>query len=323
MTITTQIKRVIFFGTPEFAVPSLQKLAKTRFKPVLVVTQPDKEQGRRLKIIPPPIKVVAEENGIETIQPESLKGDVILGLLSQYDPDIIITVAYGGILPKKILSLPRLGCINLHPSMLPKYRGATPMNQALFEGDTETGVTVFQMEANMDSGPILLQKEFLIEEHDNYTTLSDRLSNEGGELLLDALTLLEKGKITPIEQDHSKATYCYKLKKEDMIIDWSEKAKKTLGLIRGLSIQPGAMTYFRDGMIKILEAELIDRETNEQPGTIVHIEKNKEGGIVVACGDKLLRIKKLQPAGKKIMGAFEYNLGARIKEGEKFIKCLP
>jgi methionyl-tRNA formyltransferase len=318
-----QIKRVIFFGTPEFAVPSLQKLAKSRFKPLLVVTQPDKEQGRRLKIIPPPIKVIAEENGIETIQPESLKGDVIFKTLSKYDPDIIITVAYGGILPKKVLSLPRLGCINLHPSMLPKYRGATPMNQALFEGDTVTGVTVFRMEAKMDSGPILLQKEFSIDEQDNYSTLSNRLSNEGGELLLNTLSLLEKGSVAPIEQDHSKATYCYKLKKEDMIIDWSEEAVKILGLIRGLSVQPGAMTYFRDRMIKILEAELIDKETNDQPGTFIEVEKSKDGGIIVACGDKLLRIKKLQPAGKKIMSAFEYNLGARMKEGERFFKCLP
>ncbi|MCB5230121.1 MAG: methionyl-tRNA formyltransferase [Candidatus Cloacimonas sp.] len=317
LTTITPIKRVVYFGTPEFAVPPLERLINSKFKPLLVVTQPDRQQGRKLKLMPPPVKVLAQEHSIEVAQPESLKEPSIIAKLTELKPDIIVTAAYGGFLTKNILELPRLGCVNLHPSLLPKYRGATPINKALFEGDTITGNTIFKMTPRMDDGPILLQKKLHIDEKDNYTTLSDKLSLEGGDLLLELLERLEKSEITPVEQNDKEASYCYKINKSDTIIDWALDAKEIQRLVRGLALIPGAVTTFRERPLKIMEVEPVELDSGQPAGTIIEIEKTKDGGFIVACGKDSLKIKQVQAAGKRIMGSFEYNLGARLEIGER------
>lgn len=310
------IRKILFIGTPEFAVPSLEKLATSDYKPLLVITQPAKPQGRKLLPSPFPIKLAAQKLGIEVIEPESIRDDFVISKLEELEPDIIITVAYGGFLNKKILRLPEFGCLNVHPSLLPKYRGATPINHALFNGEKETGVTITKMTLKMDSGPILQQKRLTIEERDNYTTLSEKLAVIGAEQLINVIEQLENGQINPLEQENDQATYCYKLQKEDLIIHWSQEAVEVHNRVRGLAMEPGAVSFFRGKRIKILETEILEEESNTSPGTVTDIIKNR--GIAVCCKGSRILLTKVQPAGKRIMTAYEYSIGARIERGEIF-----
>jgi len=316
LTIISPIIRTIFIGTPDFAVPALQKLTDTRFRPELIITQPARPQGRRLKIVPSPVKQAAESSGFTVIEPESIKDPEVFKRLERLEPDIIITVAYGGFLPENILSLPPHGCINIHPSLLPEYRGATPINHALFDGKRYTGLTIAKMVTRMDSGPVLLQKEVPVRDEDNYTSLSERLANIGAELLIETLTKLERGEIKEEKQNESDATYCYKLKKEDMLLNWNTRAIDIHNRVRGLALEPGAITFFRGRRIKVMETELLDEPKNREPGVISDVIKKR--GIVVSTRDKRIILTRVQPAGKRIMTAFEFNLGARIETGECF-----
>ncbi|MCF7793458.1 MAG: methionyl-tRNA formyltransferase [Candidatus Cloacimonetes bacterium] len=311
-----QIKNVVFMGTPQFAVPSLELLANTRFRPVLCITQPDKPKGRKRKLQPTEVKIKAQELGIEIIQPEDVNSEDTIQKMQELKPDVIITAAYGGYLKRKIRQLPIFGCLNLHPSLLPKYRGSAPINFALFQGDEITGNTIFKIVAKMDAGPVYLQKKLEIRAEDCYTSLYKKLSKYGANDVLEVLEKLEKNEIEPIPQDHEKATFSHKLVKEDFWLDWDKTAKKILNKVRGLAEIPGAVAGFRSNRVKIIEVEILNENSKEDPGSILDMIKNV--GIKVSTADKDILVKRLQPAGKKIMTAHAFSLGARIKNGEKF-----
>ncbi len=319
------IEKVVFLGTPEFAVPTLTHLAESKYKPKLVITQPDKRQGRKMRLTAPPVKLKAVEYGIETMQPENINEEYVVDLLAYLDPDIIVTVAYGGLLKKNILKTPKFACINLHPSLLPKYRGASPINYALFNDDRKTGNTVFRMVRKMDSGPILYQSEIAIEHNDNASSLSEKLALKGADDVIKVLEAIEQGKITETVQDENLATFSHKLTKEDTLIDWQRDARKILCQIKGLADEPGAFTFFRGQRIKILAAKKSGRKTTKLPGTIIYAgnlsnadPQIQEKGILVSTGDENIVIEKVQLAGKNIISAFDFNLGAQIKPFERF-----
>ena len=303
-------------GTPQFAVPTLELLSKTQYCPVLCITQPDKPKGRKQKLLPPEVKIKAVRLGIPVIQPQDVNEPDIIAKLANLKPDIVITVAYGSYLKKAIRKLPVYGCINLHPSLLPKYRGAAPINYALFNGDTRTGVTVFKIVAKMDAGPVISQKETEILGDECYTKLSTRLAQMGAEEILKALKKIEKNGLLTTPQDHKSATFTHKLQKKDLIIDWNQPAGRIRNKVRGLAEIPGAVASFRKSRIKIIELEILKTNSGSVPGTIINIIKNQ--GIVITSGDFDVLLKRVQPAGKKIMTSHAFSLGARIKPEEKF-----
>ncbi|MCK4312928.1 MAG: methionyl-tRNA formyltransferase, partial [Candidatus Cloacimonetes bacterium] len=287
------IKRIIFMGTPRFAIPTLELLAETRFCPVLCVTQPDKPKGRKQRLASPEVKTKAQKLNIPVIQPEDVNSTEMISKLKKINTDIMIAVAYGGYLKKEIRKLPKFGCINLHPSILPKYRGPAPINYALFNGDKTTGNTVFKITAKMDAGPIIHQNVVNIKDNENYTELYDRLSKIGAEDILKVLETIEKEGLNTITQDHSKATFSHKIMKEDTFIDWSKPAKEIRNKVRGLAETPGAVASFRNLSIKIIEVEILNKKTNLIPGDIVEVIKNK--GIVVATADNDILLRRVQP----------------------------
>ena len=303
-------------GTPQFAIPTLELLSKTKYCPILCITQPDKPKGRKQKLLPPEVKIKATELGIPVIQPQEVNEPDIVAKLASLKPDIVITVAYGGYLKKAIRKLPVYGCINLHPSLLPKYRGAAPINYAIFNGDIRTGVTVFKIVAKMDAGPVISQKETEILRDECYTELSMRLAQMGAEEILKALKKIEKNGLLTTLQDHESATFSHKVQKEDLIIDWNQPAETIRNKVRGLAEMPGVVASFRKSRIKIIEIETLKTNSGSTPGTIVNIEKNR--GIVIASGDLDVLLKRVQPAGKKIMTSHAFALGARINLKEKF-----
>jgi methionyl-tRNA formyltransferase len=306
---------VIFMGTPDFAVSTLEGLIKSNHKIIAVVTRPDRPKGRGREILPSPVKVVAEDNKIEVLQPEKVREPDFVKKLREYRPDCIVVVAFGQILPKDILSLPRYGCINLHASILPKYRGAAPINWALINGETKTGVTSMLMNEGMDTGDILIQREVEITEGDSAGTLHDRLSEIGSEVILETLDGLEKGTVKRVKQNESSATYAQKIKKEDCLINWDEDAKKIVNRIRGLTPAPGAYTSYNGKRLKITNAEYLIREVKAEKGEVFEVNRN---GIKVICGNGLVIIKNLQPEGKRVMGVGEFISGRNIKAGEIF-----
>ena len=303
-------------GTPQFAVPGLEALNASRFRPALCITQPDKPKGRKQKLQPTKVKLKADEFGIEVIQPENVNTPEVLSQLESLQPDVIVTAAYGGYLKKQIRLLPKFGCLNLHPSLLPKYRGSSPINFALFNGDEITGNTIFKIVAEMDAGPIFHQSELKIEPDDCYTSLYEKLSQQGAGEMIRVLEQLEKDEIQPVKQNHEEATFSFKLHREDFLINWQETAENIRNKVRGLAELPGAVASFRTVRIKIIEMIILDSKSCREPGQIVDIIKNI--GIIVATKNNDILIKSVQPAGKKIMNSFAFSLGARIKDNDKF-----
>lgn len=303
-------------GTPQFAVPALETLSDSGFRPMLCITQPDKPRGRNQNRQAPEIKLKALDLGIEVLQPEEINSAEVYALLAKLKPHVIITVAYGCYLKKAIRLLPVFGCLNLHPSLLPKYRGSSPIYTALLKGDEVTGNTIFKIVASMDAGPILLQKKTKIKPNDCYTSLYRELSQSGAQDLLEVLQKLETDSIRPIPQNHQEATFCQKLDKKDLWVNWHNSAMNISNQVRALAETPGAVAAFRKARIKIIELEILNSKSEKQPGKIVNVIKNK--GIIAASGDKDVLIKRLQPAGKKIMDSFVFSLGARIKNNEHF-----
>lgn len=281
-------------GTPEFAVPSLDILLKNNHELAAVVTQPDKPCGRGKKLTAPPVKQFASEKGLTVLQPERIKGESFLNELAAFSPELIVVVAYGKILPSAVIKLPEYGCINIHASLLPKYRGAAPINWAIIKGENVTGVTSMLMDEGMDTGDILLQKEMRITEETNAAGLHDALSVLGAELLKETLEKLQSHKLVRIPQDNEKATYAPIMTKELGLIDWTLAARDIHNLVRGVTPWPGAYTYYKEGRLKIWKTDVReDMAANGgvEPGNIVDINRN---GISVACGSGVLRITEMQ-----------------------------
>lgn len=312
--------KIVFMGTPAFAVPTLKHLVQCGYRPLLCITQPDRPQGRKRRLAPPPVKMAAQEFGIEVIQPEDVNDQPTIERLQALQPDVVVTVAYGGYLKRQIRRLPRWGCLNLHPSLLPQYRGSAPLNFALFNGDAETGVSIFRIVAAMDAGPILRMRSTPIEPGECYTHLHDRLAEMGAHEMEHALRSLEDGTAEEQPQNHDLATFSHKLLREHFLIDWQTPGAALMGQVRGLAEVPGAVAQFRGNPVKIIELHPWEGESRKTPGTVLEVIKNR--GIVIAGSDGNLLITRVQPAGKKIMTAHAFHLGARIDAGEAFTNGL-
>lgn len=306
--------RVIFMGTPDFAVGTLKALLESRHQVAAVVTQPDKPKGRGKAMQFPPVKEVAVQAGIPVLQPQKVRDPETIRQLEQIEADVIAVVAFGQIIPKEILSLKPYGCINVHGSLLPKYRGAAPIQWAVIDGETESGVTTMQMDEGLDTGDMLLKAVVPLDEKETGGSLFEKLSATGANLLLETLEGLEKGTIVPQKQGESPTAYARMLKKEMGCIDWEQPAVQIERLIRGLNPWPSAYTHLNGKTMKIWEAKVQQGESGREPGAVT--ETTKEG-ILVQTGEGLLEIRKLQLEGKKRMDAGAFLRGCEVKEGTK------
>lgn len=311
--------RIVYISSSEYGCPALIALAKDpAFRPVLVISQPDRPAGRKLKLSPSPISSLAEQLALPLLKPERISDPAFVEVLATYSPDLLITASYGEILGKSVRNLAPLGAINLHPSLLPRHRGATPIQTALRAGDELTGITIFRLSARMDAGPILRQDTVPILPGENYSSLHDRLAAKSADYLLAFLSDLSQGKTNPLEQDESLATYTHKIEKQDQLINWQDSAHNILCHIRSLSLSPGAYQYLDDLQIKFLDAELSPEPSNGSPGSIAQMIRNV--GFTVNTGDRQILIRQVQPAGKKIMDSWAFSLGSRISTGTKLWK---
>jgi methionyl-tRNA formyltransferase len=304
--------RLIFMGTPEFALPSLNALHQSGHAVLAVVCQPDRPKGRGGRLTPPPVKGMAERFGLPVLQPDKMKDPAFLEGLRALRPEAIVVVAFGRILPPVILDLPPHGCINLHASLLPKYRGAAPIQWAIINGEQETGVTTMRLDPGMDTGDILLQERMPILPEDTAGSLSARLAERGADLMIRTLKGLESGEIIPVPQDHAQATLAPILEKEAGEIDWTRPAVHILNRIRGLSPWPGAYTFYQDERWSLWKADLGDPTAGGPPGTIL---KTGREGISVATGEGLIEILELQPANRRRMSVREFLAGHSVEPG--------
>jgi methionyl-tRNA formyltransferase len=302
-------------GTPEFAVPALERILTIDGKVVGVVTQPDRPKGRRQKIAPPPIKEIAVREKIDLIQPERIRDPEAVSWVRARKPDLIVVVAFGQILPKDVLDIPRWGCVNLHASLLPKYRGAAPIARALMEGETRTGVTTMKMNERMDAGDIYLQREIPLGSGDTLGSLHDRLAALGAELLEETIAGLDRGTLIPIPQDDSKATYAPKLDPNAGNISWDADAETIDRFIRGLSPVPGAFTHWKGERLKIYFSRTCPPSRTDSPGTVLSLG---EEGIEVAAGRGAVLLTDLQMQNRKRMGAARFVRGSSIRVGDVF-----
>jgi len=304
--------RIVFMGTPEFAVPSVEALLKSDDRVVGIVTQPDRPRGRGQRLSPSPVKVIARREQIPVLQPAKMKDPSFMAELSGWKPDVIAVAAFGRILPPAILSFPPRGCINVHASLLPKYRGAGPIQWALINGETETGITTMLMDEGMDTGAILLQATMAIGQDDTAGSLSSRLADLGGRLLVETLAQLKTGTLTPRLQDHGQATLAPLLKKEDGAVNWTMSATSIANRIRGLTPWPGAYTFLRMDRWTISRSVALDEATNLAPGQITAVTKD---AIHVATGEGVLAIRELQPANGRRMPVGQYLAGHPLETG--------
>lgn len=311
--------KVIFFGTPEIAVPSLEFLInKDDIEVVAVVTQPDRPAGRGHKLTPSSVKVIAEKYNIPVFQPKSIRKEPdIIEALRRLNADVGITVAFGQILSQEVIELPRLGIVNLHASLLPKYRGANPIQWPVINGDAVTGVATMLTEIGVDTGPVLLTEKIVITENMDSMELYERISQIGPALLYKTITGYDNGTVIPMPQDESLATHAPKLAKEDGLIDWSMTSAEIHNRVRGMKPWPSAYTFFEGNLLKVVETALVKENVDSavHPGTVIS-QKNSE--IVVKTGDFVILVKKLQPAGKKVMDASGWYNGIQKNNVIKF-----
>jgi len=307
--------RILFMGTPDFAVPTLQALLDGPDEVIGVVCQPDRKKGRGKKLSSPPVKVLAEKHGLPVYQPTSIRTDDFLDQIRAMDLDLITVAAYGKILPGALLHLPRLGTINVHGSLLPKYRGAAPIQWAVINGDTETGITIMQMDEGMDTGDILLQEAIDITDEDTAGTMFEKLARLGGPLLVRAIARLKEGDLTPIRQDDSLATEAPMLKKEMGHIDWNRPAPKLRDLIRGLDPWPSAYGFLDGKRFRFFRPQVVEQHSDASPGTIIQADTE---GLLVATGEKGLLIREIQPEGKKRMAVSAWLCGGQKPVGSRF-----
>lgn len=299
--------RIVFMGTPEFAVPILDTLTKTSHPIVGVYTRPDKPAGRGGKIHTTPIKQLALARHLPIFQPTTLREPNVVAELHALAPDVIIVAAYGLILPLAVLTIPPRGCINTHASLLPRYRGAAPIPAAILAGDSETGITLMQMDAGLDTGPILVQRAILISDDDTTGTLTTKLASLAATLLLDSLPHILAGDIAPQPQDHTRATTAGMIRKEDGLIDWSQSASDISRRVRAFNPWPSAYTFWSGAQLKILSAHPSDYRTNAEPGRVIQLPND----IGVATGNGTLVLRELQLAGKRAMKIEEFARGQR------------
>ena len=328
-------------GTPRFAGPSLSRLLEDGHDVAAVVTQPDKPRGRGREVYPPPVKLLALEKGLRILQPENVNLDGPITELTALKPELIVVVAYGAILRKRLLGLPSLGCINLHASLLPRLRGVAPINWAIILGEKVTGVTTMWMNEKVDAGEIIFQREVSILPEENAGELTERMAAVGSELLSETLNEVTRGTAPRLPQDVSLSSYAPRLKKEDGIIDWSKDAGSLFNHVRGMTPWPGAQTSFKAEPVKILKAAVargelaavgasspgagtapggVTQAASALPGTVLDVreEASGEAGIAVATGNGALRLLVLQPSGKRSMAGAEFARGRRLSKGDRF-----
>jgi len=310
--------RTIFMGTPDFACPTLQKLIDHGLQVVAVVTQPDRPKGRGQKLMPPPVKELAEKNGIPVYQPLKVRNPEFVDIIRELKPDVIVVVAFGQILPKALLEIPPRGCINVHASLLPRYRGAAPLNWCIINGETETGVTTMLMDVGLDTGDMLLAAKTALDESEDIASLHDRMETLGAELLTETLDRLAAGDLVPQPQDNSESCYAAMLKKEDGIINWQTDARSIHNKVRGLAVWPGACTTIGDQVLKIFKTRV--GSGSGEPGVVLQAAK---GLIEVACQSGSLFLQELQLSGKKRLDSTSFLSGNPLTVGTLLGSTLP
>jgi methionyl-tRNA formyltransferase len=304
--------KIVFFGTPEFAVPSLEKILQNAYEVSAVVTAPDKPGGRGQMILTSPIKKFAIQNSIPVLQPQNLKDQTFISELRKIGPDLLVVVAYR-ILPPEVFTIPKTGAFNLHASLLPKYRGAAPINWAIIRGEKETGVTTFFLEEKVDTGNIIIQARCPINEDETAGELHDKLAELGSAIVLHTIGLIRLGKVKPIPQDNNLASSAPKLTKETGLIDWSADVKTVHNLVRGLSPVPAAYTFLGDKLLKIYRTKTGHEKISEKPGTIMKADSE----LHVATGNGVMKILELQKEGKKRMDAASFLRGVKLIPGQQ------
>ena len=307
--------RILFMGTPDFALFSLRALVDSGEEIIGVVTQTDKPKGRKAILTPPPVKVYAMEKGIPVYQPKTLRDEAFYQLLSEIDPELIVVTAFGKILPQSVLDYPRYGCINVHGSLLPEYRGAAPMQRAIIDGKDVTGITIMNMDVGLDTGDMLSKCTVEIKIDDNFEDIHDRLGLAGAELLVETIEKLKRGEIVPEKQDEALANYAAKIEKADCLIDFTKTAKEVHDLIRGLSPIPVSFTHAPDGkLLKVVSSRLTDIPVkNAVPGEVVSLDS---GAIRVACADFCVELTAVLPEGKRKMPYADFIRGRGIAVGD-------
>ena len=306
--------KIIYMGTPDFAVAPLEAIIEAGHKVTAVVTQPDKQKGRGKEVQMTPVKECALAHGIPVFQPVKIKEQEAIAVLKEYEADIFVIAAFGQLLSEEILNMPKYGCINIHASLLPTYRGAAPIQWVILNGEKETGVTIQQMAKGLDTGDMLLRKVVPIAPKETGESLHDKLMEAGAELITEALVKIEKGEITPEKQDDSLSSYVSRLTKSMGLIDWSKDAITLERLVRGLNSWPSAYTYFRGKTLKIWEADVVEEKAKGLPGTVEQVSRDS---IDVATGDGILRIYSLQLEGKKRVAVKDFLLGYEVTSGMK------
>ncbi|MBP5530209.1 MAG: methionyl-tRNA formyltransferase [Lachnospiraceae bacterium] len=309
--------KIVFMGTPDFAVLALRKLHEAGHEIVLVVTQPDKPKGRSKLYLPSPVKEEAMRLGIEVFQPDRIKKVENIEVLKKYPADVFVVAAFGQILSKEILEMPRYGCINIHASLLPMYRGAAPIQWAILNGEKKSGVTIMQMDEGLDTGDMLLKGEVEITEEDTADSLHDKLSELGADLIVDALAKLEKGEITAVPQPEGPLFYAKMIKKEDGALDFNESAESLALKVRAFWSWPATFALLNDNFVKVCSAYYVDDESGMNPGDVCRVEKD---AIYVQTGKGQLVITNIQIQGKKAMPVKDFLLGKKILVGDRFTK---
>ncbi|MWC26717.1 methionyl-tRNA formyltransferase [Paenibacillus sp. MMS18-CY102] len=312
--------KIVFMGTPSFAVPSLERVLANGHDVIAVITQPDRPKGRKRELAPPPVKEAALQHGLPVYQPERMRSEEAIALVASLAPDLIITAAYGQILPKAVLDVPPLGCINVHGSLLPKYRGGAPIQRSIINGEQVTGVTIMYMAEGLDTGDMISRVEVPIDEADTSGTLFEKLSAAGADLLMQTLPSIEAGTVQAVPQQHDDASYAPNLTREDERIDWTRTARQLYDQVRGLSPMAGAFTQWNGEPFKIWRCQAI-AATNSgvqaavPPGTVLSASPE---GIAVQAGEGALLLLDIQPAGKRAMPAADWLKGARLEAGAQF-----
>jgi methionyl-tRNA formyltransferase len=302
--------KIVFMGTPDFSVPVLRRIINDGYEVIAVVTQPDRPVGRKKLLTPPPVKVEATKQGIPVFQPEKIREKDELAKILALKPDLVVTAAFGQILPKELLEAPKYGCINVHASLLPELRGGAPIHYALLQGKAKTGITIMYMAEKLDAGDILTQAQLQITEEDNVGTLHEKLSEIGSQLLSDTLPKLLNGELTPVPQIEEEATFAPNIKRAEEKIDWGKSGEEIFNHIRGLNPWPVAYTTWKDTILKVWKSEKIFSQNTGSSGKVIAIEKD---GILVSTGNETaIKITEIQPAGKRRMSAQQYLSGTEI-----------